>query len=301
MSPLREEFGRLLTNALPHVYKTITYQSPLSVFSNTLSRIATETIICKERIPRLNGYPFLLYGSTLLRHINIRGHTGKIVSSNLSGDFTDYFPTILNENNEYELRLPFLNVRKELTITFFEKLWDILIHIPNYAGCLIIESDVSELFQDEQAIHYAWRLAYSFIHLLAKIPNLPKKVIILGSTPHFQNNFINSNGIGIQMFNSYLRYLAYHHNFGFIDPSEILLSHRRHKTITTDRTDQTHLPTYTILCVTPPSFPMHVYTQAGELTINGLVLVSNYLNHVASKIREISFKLGLRTRYDVLD
>ena len=283
------------------MYKTIPYQHPLSAFSDTLEEAATDLKMCDAYIPRPSGYPFLLYGSTLLRHINIRGHNGKIISSNLSGDFTDYFPTVLNENNEYELRLPFVKERKELTITFFEKLHDILISIPNYAGCLIIESDVSELFQDEQTNQYAWRLAYSFIHLLAKLPNLPKKIVIVGSTPHFPNNFANSNGMGIQMFNAYVRYLAYHFNFGFADPAEILLSHRREKRITVDPTYTTYIPTYTTHCISPTSFPIQVYTKNGNLAFNGLILVNNFLNHVTCIIREISYKLGLRTRYDVLD
>ena len=257
-------------------------------------------------MPRIVSHPFLIVGGTILKHVTIMGFSDNFASVNLSSDRTDLYPTDL-KNGEHVLSLPNVPLPTDITITYFDKLRNILLFAKNYSGVLFVEADVAELFQNSHANSYAWKLAFAYVKLLSDTPNLPKNVVVFGCTPHFEANFLKDHGIGIATFNAYLRYLCQHFGFGYVDMAEIFLSHRRHRTLvwkSEDRDLINNLNYYAhldkSLCVSPPVFPLHCFTRQGELTEPGFERLSTYCNQIAAKAREIGTKLGLPIRLDVL-
>ena len=236
------------------------------------------------------------------------GFSDNFASVNLSSDRTDLYPTELRDGR-HVLDLPNVPLPTDITLTYFDNLSNILLFAKNYSGVLFVEADVAEIFQDSHANSYAWKLAFAFVKLLADTPNLPKNVVVFGCTPHFEENFMHDHGLGITEFNAYLKYLCIHYGFGFVDLSEIFLSHRRHRTLVwkSDREDRAllhnwdyYVPLDKSVCVSPPVFPLHCFTRQGELTEPGFERLSTYCNQIAAKTREIGTKLGLPIRLDVL-
>ena len=300
-SALRLEFGRLLTNEIPHFNKRVIAKDDFDfTFDRQENSAWTYPAISPLAIPRILGYPFLIFGSSLLRHIQIRGHSDIMTSWNMSSEHTLYFPCEVNEFNVRTLNIPFLPLQKNIDLSYFDKLQDILVYLKNYNGLLFVEADVSELFTNGYGNGYAWKLAYTYISLLTKVPNLPKYVVIVGATPRLPKNFEGDNGIGISCFNGYLKYLAYHYAIGFVDPAEVFLSHRRYKQGRYNAFVNKTVPVYTSQCVTPPNFPKGAFTRNGDLTQRGLVLFSNYISVIASMTREIATKLAMSIRSDIL-
>ena len=283
---------------------------PLCTFSDDHPPVLALVNKDPMNVPRIISHPFLIVGSTLLKHVTILGFSDNFASVNLSSDRTDLFPTDLI-NGSHALILPNVPLPTDTTLTYFDKLRNILLFAKNYAGVLFVEADVAELFQNSHANAYAWKLAFAYIKLLSNTPNLPKHVVVFGCTPCYEANFINDHGVGICIFNAYLRYLCQHFGFTLADTAEIFLSHRRYRTVVrknenyrydtmlnVDLNDYAHLDKN--LCMSPPVFPLHCFTKQGELTEPGFERISTYCSQIAAKAREIGTKLGLPIRLDVL-
>ena len=278
---------------MPHVLKTKPEaHDPLETFSDLEAHRVKLTKFTD--VPRIQNFPFLIVGTTFLKHVRIAGYTEVRSSINLSSRHADLFPTVVQQGYSV-LNIPEIELPKDLTLCYFRYLNDVCLFVKNYQGLLFVEANVAELFQDPLTNHYSRTLAFAYIKLLSGITNLPKHVIILGCAPRLENNFKWDNGVGIANFNAHVKYLAYQHGWGFVDPAEIFLSHRR------IRTFDGAANMYGSKVVSPPVFPRGCFTRQGELTQDGFIRLNNYMDYVAEKAREIGTKLGLPFRHDVMD
>ena len=95
--------------------------------------------------PNTALFPFVFFGSTILRDITIYNNYNEI-SCNFSESFTRYWPTaVTNDMPRMELDDSLVPETLAVDLTFFERLYALTAYIEDITGMFVIEANTPHL------------------------------------------------------------------------------------------------------------------------------------------------------------
>ena len=290
--PVPLDLAREMADQFPAMLSSHVYLPPLVPLENDHPIHATvPTPKCQTDRPAPNTalFPFVFFGSTILRDITIYNNYNEI-SCNFSESFTRYWPTaVTNDMPRMELDDSLVPETLAVDLTFFERLYALTAYIEDITGMFVIEANIQDLLQDNgDQTEFVYKLARGFLYGLKNWSNRPRNLTIVGGINSLPGK-LKRNGKPIAIFNGLLKTFSEEHNLCFLDPTDLVA-----KTILTDDGNWvTYRPTGSWV-------PIYHFDTAGEKTPNGRQSFHNWLHDFVHMTRSVAKQLHLPLRRDML-